>query len=182
MVRDPDTGDEREITEGGDVTASHGSTLLVLDRTGRCRLIDLDRGTTIELRNPGVGRWQRFPSFSPDGSLVALATDVNPMDLSDGPSIDEILEDENELPESPSVMVLIDATTGDIRGVDGQFTNFASEPVWSRDGEWIVFDAPFEERNLYLVHVTSRSSLISVAFEHEPPLPLMDITSRKTLL
>jgi hypothetical protein len=156
----------------GHVQASYGNVILVGESSGGLALYDLDSASRTEVDDPGVGRWQRFASFSPHGQSIAIGADRDP------PRPLPEQTDWANLPPyegSPSCLVLIDVATGKAVIAEGSFDNFAWTPVWSSDGEWLVFGAPYESKQLWLMSFEKRV-LQRVRFRRQPPMPLLDVT------
>jgi WD40-like Beta Propeller Repeat len=125
----------------------------------------------------GFGR-----SFSPDGRYAAIDLDMS--DPEPLPESDEVpglsmLDRAGEIVRytvEPHRLALIDCTTGNIRVAWGVFDNFATHPVWSDDGEWLVFYAPFIRNRLWTCHVAT-ACLESISFgRRSPPVPRVNVT------
>jgi hypothetical protein len=172
VLRDPDTGAQRHLSDLRGVTASRGSQLLLLDRASRAVLVDLAAGTMVEVANPGIARWQWNASFSPDGSTVAVGADLDAHEFSI-PGVTDILQGRVDTGPERSVMVLIDTATGQSTILDGEYIWQATRPVWSSDGQWIVFCATHEEDKLYLAGIGD-NTLRAVPCSALPPIPLLD--------
>ncbi len=156
----------------GHVHASYGNVILVGEASGGLALYDVGSGSRTEVDDPGVGRWQTFASFSPDGRSIAIGADRDPPE-----PLPEQTDWANLPPYegSPSCLVLIDAATGKAAVAEGSFDNFAWTPVWSSNGEWLVFGAPYESKQLWLMSFDKRV-LQRVRFRRQPPMPLLDAT------
>lgn len=76
---------------------------------------------------------------------------------------------------SPSCLPLVDSASGKVAVADGSFDNVAYPPVWSNDGEWLTFGAPYESRQLWVMSLEEQV-LHRVRFRRQPPMPLLDAT------
>ena len=74
----------------------------------------------------------------------------------------------------PHRLAIVDASDGSVALAEGEYDNFA-RPVWSSDGAWIVFNAPFEPGGLWLCAV-AEPKLERILFESNPPVPLLDVS------
>ena len=167
-----DRSSERGRIGAGHVLASHGNMILVDETSGGFALHDLGSGSRTEVEDPGVGRWQAFPSFSPDGHSVAIGADRDPpKPPPENPDWGNLAPYEG----SPSCLVLIDPATGKATVAEGSFDNFCYPPVWSNDGAWLAFGAPCESRQLWVMSSEERV-LQRVRFRRQPPMPLLDAT------
>lgn len=156
----------------GSVVGAFRSTLIV-DRPpgGGIVIHDLGSGDEIPVSDPGIGRWQRSPAFSPDGKRFVIGADRDaPRPLPEG------FDWAAPYQAQPAQLVCVDVQTGTATIVEGTFDNFAWEPVWTADGAWVVFGAPFEKRQLWVMS-SVELVLRNVKFRRNPPMPLLDVTS-----
>jgi hypothetical protein len=124
-----------------DLVASCEATLAVLFPK-QLVLFDTGTGQQRRVHKPLPGGWERYnASFSPDGTRLALAIRAEP-----DPPPDDIGAAIARLHQPRwTRLALIDVATAKAHLVDGRFDNFASTPVWSNDGRWLLFDAPFDK-------------------------------------
>lgn len=116
-----------------------------------------------------VAYWHPFPTWSPDRRHVAAGGSTAPRD--EGPLDLTIATLQEYQPQRASVLALIEVDTGDVI-CDGRFDNFCYPPLWSAQGDRVVFGAPFEPRRLYGVDV-ERGTINPVAFRRDMPLSWM---------
>jgi hypothetical protein len=155
---------------------TNGKVVVWADRDDRAalRLTDLRKGQTRTVRHPHVAEWQWFPSFSPDGSLVAIGGYPDPPQ-----PLPELIASRPHTGRR-AVMMLVDLVSGECRGVEGEYDNFAWRPAWSADGSWVVFCAPFQPRRLYVFR-PDEAVLHTIKFRRSAPAPMLDVTGRLTL-
>jgi hypothetical protein len=136
---------------------------------GVMQLLTTDQRLTVRVDR--VNEWHNSGSVSPDGRLLAIGAYIDPPRPPKG-----LLRALNEplIPRS-SVMVLIHTDTGNASVIDGVFPEFAWTPAWSKNGEWVVFSAPFQKRRLYGVQVSTSVSH-EWPFRHNPPAPMLDVS------
>jgi hypothetical protein len=132
-------------------------------------------GTFHNVRHPAVARWQHIGgSFSPDGCYLAISGETEMREPNTRTFIETI---EATYEPTPSVMTLIELTTGSVQIVDGQFDNWASDPVWSADGDWVIFAAPYERRRLFGFR-PAELVLHTYQFKRITPMPMLDFAGR----
>jgi hypothetical protein len=147
------------VSSGYYVLASHGSLLAVAHRDGRLSFVDAGTGTETPVSNPLAGGWHDSGAFSPDGAQFAIGV----REQLDGPA--------------SAQLALVDTATGAAALATGRFDNFATTPVWSQDGAWLIFDAPFDT-SLFACHVRAASpTLVPVVRRRGRPVPLIDVGS-----
>ena len=168
-----------------DVVANHGSLLAVM-RAKALVLIDAETGAEHPVPRVTAGEWPIVPgSFSPDGTLFV-------QDLGEAPPrseaeayglLGEVLEaaaghaPAPKVPPEWSRLAVVSGTEGSVRLAEGRFNDFAGTPVWSADGEWIVFDAPFQTRDLFVCRIREPiPRLVPVKFKGASPGPLVDVS------
>jgi Tol biopolymer transport system component len=123
------------------------------------------------VRKPLAGEWQRFgASFSPDGTRMALAIrEESPPDGLAAAAAGRYLPRWTRL-------ALIDVVTAEARLVQGRFDNFCTTPVWSPDGRWLLFNAPFD-KSLFACDTHARPPVLQPFLRRRGrPSPLADIT------
>lgn len=75
----------------------------------------------------------------------------------------------------PHRLGIIRCDHGSMAITDGEYDNFTYPLVWSLDGEWIVFSAPFQPRGLWLTRA-AEPRLERVKFSRNAPAPLCDVS------
>jgi hypothetical protein len=159
-----------------DVPASAGSRLCGrATRDENLLVVDIERETTTEIQPPSGARWTRQMMFSPSGSILAAGLDNSLPFPSEnlGADLEEILAGRGTLRESPHRLALIDEA-GRLTVADGHWDDFAY-PMWSNDGEWIVFKAPAHKGGLWLTSLVN-PRLHWLPFHRNPPRPLVDLS------
>lgn len=119
------------------------------------------------VKHPQVAYWQRFGTWAPDRRTIAVAGSTSPFVAPARP----ILSGPDE--PVPSVLALVDVTTGTARVCEGTFDNFCYPPAWSQSGGRVVIGAPFEPKRLYVVR-PEHAVLQRVPFRRHVPMPLLD--------
>jgi hypothetical protein len=179
VLRDDDArlvlvGDDGEAAElcQGHVLARHGSLLAIRQATWSeslefgLRLLNLTTGVGVVVEPPLGGPWGIFASFSPDGGTLAIGIEEAPWPTEPDEAIK--LVDKRKWTR----LALIDATSATVRLAEGRFDNFAAAPVWTADGSWLVFDAPFD-KSWFVCQVSHpEPSLVPVMKGPARPSPL----------
>jgi hypothetical protein len=138
-------------------------------------VVDAEARTTTRVPLPdGASRWELKGAFSSDGSKLAIAIDYSPQR-----TMEELLGRLSSVVSGASVayeraprrLAVVDSL-GKLALSDDEFDNFAW-PVWSVDGDWLVFNAPFQARGLWIASTTDLR-LQRIPFKRNPPVPLMD--------
>ena len=122
-------------------------------------LVDAACRSVIEVEAPTGGRWELVGSFSPAGDSLALGVEASARGVDRG---------------RPHRLAVVDVSDGSVALAQSEYDNFA-RPVWSADGAWIVFNAPFEPGGLWLCAVAG-PKLERIPFESDPPVPLLDVS------
>jgi hypothetical protein len=113
------------------------------------------------------GDWPLTATFSPDGETLAsgVAETARVVD----PAISTYRPEWMRL-------ALVDFATGRVRLAEEHFGNFVWGPVWSRDGSWLIFNAPFD-KSLFACRVhEDPPNLVPVVRRRGRPGPLVDVT------
>jgi hypothetical protein len=130
-------------------------------------------GAAVPVELPIQGSWGRG-STSPDGRHQVFDVDVS------GPpephSFTDIAQGRVKYTPRPHRLGIIDLQDGSASVAEGVYDNFAYKPVWSDDGQWLVFYAPFQRNRLWACNVTAQR-LESISFgRRSPPAPLVNVT------
>ena len=171
-----------ELTAGWEVLACRGSLLVVLGRDGEITLLDAATRAETRVRRPLPGGWNHAGSFSPDGARFAIGVEEEHRPpLITEEEIDAYLMSmfDPEAAYEPQLtrLGLIDSATGAATVADGAFDDFATAPVWSGDGRWLVFDAPFD-RSSFACDVAERPPRLTPIVRRRSRLsPLVDVTA-----
>lgn len=112
---------------------------------------------------PGM-EFGMFSSFSPDADRIAIGIE-NPEAVHGRAG--------RYVRDQSSMMAIVDARTGAVRVADGGFDNFASSPVWTADGRWVIFDAPFDLSLYACDTLADQPTLIPVLRKRGRPSPLV---------
>ena len=131
-------------------------------------------GTPLRAAPPIDGTPQAWSaSFSPDGRYAAVDIDMSgPREI---PSMIDIVQGRAKYVPAPHRLAPIDCATGNVTIADGAFDNFASTPVWSHDGEWLVFNAPLQRGGLWACRV-AEPRLERIRLPKAAPVPLVNVT------
>jgi hypothetical protein len=112
---------------------------------------------------------------SPDGRWIAF--DVDMSGPRDDPSFADIAHGRTTYEPVPHRLGLIDRDRATLTLAEGVFDNFASEPVWSFDSEWLVFAAPFTPHGLWGCRVAEREPKLTwIPFGGRAPVPLVNVS------
>jgi hypothetical protein len=123
-------------------------------------------GADVAVDAPQVLEWHHRGTFSPDGSYVAIGGYVEPRR-------DLLGLVQGQRTTRRSVMVVADVATGTTT-IAGTYEDFAWTPAWLADGQWVVFNAPFDRRCLFGVQPGS-PELHRWRFRQAPPAPMLDV-------
>ena len=153
------------------VIGAHGSTVVAEHRGHELAIVDLEHEQVLTVDRPGDGPWGNGAEFSPDGQTVAIEVRRDAL----SPSLPFTEAIAGPASHRRAWLVLIDVASGTPQVCEGEFESFAYVPVWSRDGQWIVFASPFEKRQIWLVE-RNEAMLRRVPFRRQPPMPMLDVT------
>ena len=166
-----DLSDPEPVGEGR-VLAQHRSRIAIQTRpvNRKLTILDLAAGSQMAIRSPLPGPWGMFGSFSPDGSTLAL-------DVSERPLATEV-ETAAARGFEPrwTHLALVAIDDGEIRLVDRRFDNFATAPVWTADGSWLIFDAPVDKSMFACRIADGEPTLQPLVRRRGRPSPLVDVT------
>jgi hypothetical protein len=168
-----DARDVVPLTPAREVLGAHDATLAVLDPDDQLEVFDSCTGRRTPIAKPLPGKWASRGSFSPDGTRFALDLEEHRAEVDGGPV--EILA--AMMQPAWSRLVLVTCATGATNVPAGRFDNFASTPVWTADGRWLLFDAPFDTSLFALDTHAPAPELTPVVRRRGRPSPLIDITA-----
>jgi len=140
-------------------------------------LLDLARRAHVSVPQPEGARWElRTAVFSPGATRLAISIDYSAQLTAEERStrFAEIVAGRGSYDPKPRRLGLLSTTSGAITIADGQYDNFAN-PIWSIDGEWVVFNAPFQPRGLWVCRA-AEARLERVRFSRDAPVPLCDVS------
>jgi hypothetical protein len=162
-------GRSTALAPGWQVIASHGSLLAVAHRNGEMTFVDVATRAQTPITKPLPGAWDQEGSFSPDGAWLAISlAEAHPTRAMVAQGLNE---------PHWRRLALINTATGEVTMTTDRFDNLASPPVWSHNGAWLIFNAPFD-KSLFACDVTrSPPHLIPIVCRRGRPSPLIDVTA-----
>jgi hypothetical protein len=158
---------DSEVIGEGRVFAQHRSRIAIQTRTGDLRILHLSTGSQIAIRRALPGQWGMFGSFSPDGKTLALDVSERATGPQDAAGVFE---------PKWTRLVLVAVDDGEVRLVEGHFDNFATAPVWTADGSWLIFEAPFDKSMFACCLADAEPTLEPIVRRRGRPVPLVDVT------
>lgn len=192
------------LAAGTNVVACCDPVLAVSHGRDAITLVNVTTGIETPVPKPAAGNWDQFGSFSPDGKWFAIGISEEPRAAWHATRMPEDmipptsgdvgdwfagrLSDPDYLADTEVVtrrlkeprwsrLALVDCASGAVTLSDGRFDNFASAPVWTADGSWALFDAPFD-KSLFACDVrASPPRLIPILRRRGRPVPLLDVTA-----
>lgn len=161
------------------ITAT-ASTLVWREADNRLRVEHLDTDTTVLITLP---LWRLHDlaagpaSLSPDGQRLALTGDaiVGPIPF------DIPRKERDKRKRQGSSLVIIDLIDGSVQQVGEYFERSAYRPVWSADGAWIFFGAPFEDvvYGVAVDHATPQLRTVD-GLGRSVGMPLLDLANTRS--
>jgi len=137
----------------------------------------LARRASVSVPQPEGARWElRTAAFSPDATRLAISIDYSSQLTANERStrFAETVAGHGSYDPKPRRLGLLSTTSNAITIADGHYDNFAY-PIWSIDGEWVVFSAPFQPRGLWVCRA-AKARLERVRFSRDAPVPLCDVS------